>query len=116
MTNVIPPPPFPEGPPQVTYGLLIDLLDHAEEICSNNPVLCLKHILTTWFEHLYPSANKITHPSRFEETVRRVAAPARSSIRGGQKLEGEELDFYRHKVWVPHFGLKKETSKGTVSK
>lgn len=102
--NIIPPPPFPEGPPQPTQGLLIDLLDQAEDVCSKNPALCLKHVLAAWFHVLYPTAKKITRPCRFESTIRRIAGPTKPSTRGERVLMGAELEVYRSKPWVPKLG------------
>ena len=99
--NKIIPPPFPVGLHVATYDLPIDLLGHAERICSNNLALSTKDVLAAWFQELYPVATKITSPGRFEATVRRMAAPTRSSSHGSGRLEGKELEFYREKVWVP---------------
>ncbi len=49
-----------------------------------------------------------------EATVRRIAAPARSSTRGASKLAGAELESYRRKLWVPKLGQATDSSrKGT---
>ena len=98
--NTIIPSPFPVRLHVATHALLIDLLGHAERICSNNLALS-KDVLAAWFQELYPDATKITHPGRFEATVRRMAAPTRSSSHGSGRLEGKELECYREKVWVP---------------
>ena len=96
--NKIPSPPFPVGPPVATQGLLIDLLCHAEMVCSNNLALSTNDVLAAWFHELYPDATNITCPGRFEATVRRMAAPTRSSSHGSGRLEGKKLECYR---WVP---------------
>ena len=109
--NTIPQPPLQEVPQQPTNGVLIDLLDHAEVACSENPALCLKHVLTDWFQRIYPNATSITRPSRFETAIRRIAAPAKPSIKGDSRLVGEELIAYRQKEWVPKHHPKLDKGK-----
>ena len=58
-----------------TQGLAIDLLDHAEDACRKNSGLCVKHVLINWYQQLYPTAQKITRPGRFETSIRRIGAP-----------------------------------------
>ena len=101
--NTIPSVELEEVPSKPTYGLLIDLLDLAEKACNSNPALCLRHVLAAWFCELYPETRKITRPSRFEATVRRVAAPVKSSLRGDTTLTGSNLLDYRKEEWILRF-------------
>ena len=39
--------------------------------------------------------------NRFYETVKRIAAPTRPSLRGECKLMGSPAQRYKEKVWVP---------------
>ena len=103
--DIIPVPPVLEIPLEPTQGLLIDLLDHAEDACRKNSALCVKHVLIIWYQQLYPTAQKITRPGGFETSIRRIAAPTMSSIRGSCKLFGDdELQSYRLKRWLPNHG------------
>ena len=103
--DCIPALPQVDYPPEPTQGILIDLLQHAECACSKNPALCMKHVLVSWFEQLYPEARKITRPGRFVATIRRIAAPTQPSLLGGSpKLVGDQLLHYRDKPWSPHHG------------
>ncbi len=63
--NMIPPPTLIEAPQQSTYGQLIDLLSGAEQLCSRNPELCVKHVLVTVFTvyTLLPAAYSKTFAS-----------------------------------------------------
>lgn len=109
--NILPHLQFQEVPPQPTQGLLIDLLDQAEDACKKNPALCIKHVLASEFQRLYPTFDKITRPCRFETTIRRIAAPVRPSIRGESKMMGKELEIYRQKEWTPKPGKKRDKGK-----
>ena len=110
--NNLPPLELQEVPSQPTNGVLIEILEQAENACSNNPSFCLKHVLATWFHQLYPTATKITRPCRFEATVRRIAAPTRPSTRGESKLTGVELKVYQQKQWIPKPGHQKVNNEG----
>ena len=57
-----------------TYGVLIDLLDS----CGGDVGR-----LVSEFKELYPSV-PVGSPRRFHDTVRRIAAPTRPSLIGGQ--------------------------------
>ena len=70
--DCIPALPQVDYPPEPTQGILIDLLQHAEYACRKNPALCMKHVLLSWFQQLYPEARKITRPGRFVASIRRI--------------------------------------------
>ena len=57
-------------------------------------------ILTEKFTSSYPHI-PISRPTRFLDTVRRLAAPTKSSAVGEKKLLGSPLVTYRRRVWVP---------------
>ena len=88
--NKIPPPQFC-GPAVATYGLLIDMLYHAQRVCSYYLTLSTKYVLAVWFHELYPDATKINYPGRFEATF---TAPTRSSSHGSGRLESKKLEYY----------------------
>ena len=78
-----------------TYGELIDIFEEAERECPNNEeVLCSK------IKQLYPKI-PIGRPRRFYETVSRIVAPTKPSLRGECKLQGSSLTFYRKRTWEP---------------
>ena len=110
----MPPPPMQEVPANPTNGLLIDLLEAAQDVCSSNPALCLRNVLTQWYQELYPTSQTITRPSRFEAAVRRIAAPVKSSIRGASRMTEEEVTAYRQREWAPKPGRPKGNSEGKV--
>ena len=79
------------------YGDLIDLLEDAEMANVDGSVA---DILTEKFTASYPHI-PISRPTRFLDTVRRLAAPTRPSVVGQQKLMGSPLTSYRHRHWIP---------------
>lgn len=84
-----------------TYGELINFLNAAEvasERDSNGQSVA--EILTEIFSSKYPHL-PISRPSRFLDTVRRVAAPTRPSAIGQQKLVGSPNCSYLRRRWVP---------------
>lgn len=72
-----------------SYGYLIDLLEDVEKADENADILSEK------FAASYPHI-PISRPSRFLDTVRRLAAPTRQ-----QKLMGSPLIAYRRRHWMP---------------
>ena len=80
-----------------SYGDLIDLLEYVETANENGPVA---DILFEKFAASYPHI-PISRPSRFLDTVRRLAAPTKPSAVGQQKLTGSPLTSYRRRHWVP---------------
>lgn len=113
MSN-LPLPELKELPPHPTNGVLIDLVEQAEAECSKNPALCIRGVLCSWYEQLYPTTTRISRPGRFEATVKRIAAPTRPSIRGVARFAGGELETYRNKEWKPNFGHHKVSSEGKL--
>ena len=78
-----------------TYGELIDIFEDSEQECPNNEeLLCFK------FHRLYPHIY-IGRPRQFYETVSRIVAPTKPSLRGDCKLFGSQLSSYRKRVWEP---------------
>ena len=81
-----------------SYGDLIDFLEAAE--IETDCYQSVADILTEKFTASYPHI-PITRPSRFLDTVRRLAAPTKPSAVGQQKLIGSPLTSYRHRHWIP---------------
>ena len=81
-----------------SYGELIDFLQVAEDACGQKDSVA--DILTEKFTSSYPHI-PICRPTRFLDTVRRLAAPTKSSAVGEKKLLGSPLITYRRRVWVP---------------
>ena len=96
--DCIPALPQVDYTPEPTQGILIDLLQHAEMPAARIPALCMKHVLVSWFQQLYPKTRKITRPGRFVASIRRIAAPTQP------KLVGDHLLHYREKPCSPHHG------------
>ena len=68
-----------------TYGELIDMFEESESECQGNEdLLCSK------FRKLFPKIY-IGRPRRFYETVMRIVAPTRPSLRGASHLGGLQL-------------------------
>ena len=86
-----------------TYGELIDLLEEVEHESPNN-----ENLLYSKFKVLYPKIY-IGRPRRFYETVTRLAAPTKSSLRKSN-LTGSPLTSYRKRIWQPR--LRNLGSKG----
>ena len=82
-----------------TYGDLIQYLYDSENACSSNgqPVA---EVLTEKFTSRYPHI-PVNRPSRFLDTVRRIAAPTLPSAVGKSKLVGSPLSSYLRRRWVP---------------
>lgn len=78
-----------------TYGELIDMFEDAERECPDD-----ENLLYSKFKSLYPRIY-VGRLRRFYETVRRVVAPTRASLRGDCKLTGSPLSSYRRRTWVP---------------
>ena len=81
-----------------TYGDLIDLLKDSEDCVDKST--SVPEVLYAKFQHAYPHVS-IGRPKRFYDTVKRIAAPTQSSLRGDSKLSGSPLVAYRSKEWVP---------------
>ena len=69
----------------------------ADDACGQDSVA---DVLTEKFTSSYPHI-PISRPTRFLDTVRRLAAPTKSSAVGEKKLLGSPLVTYRRRVWVP---------------
>lgn len=81
-----------------SYGDLIDLLKETES--DANTKESVANIFSRKFAASYPHIS-ISRPSRFLDTVRRLAAPTKPSVVGQQKLMGSPLVSYRHRQWMP---------------
>ena len=86
----------------LTYGELIDYIDE----CEDDP----KRLLSK-FKDTYPSIY-IGRADRFYETVRRIVAPTRPSLRGGCSLSDLQIAAYRKRIWKPRIH---NTSKFSMS-
>jgi hypothetical protein len=82
----------------ISYGVLIDILEEVEKECPDSRDIA--HQLSSKIQLLNPDI-VIGRESRFYETVKRIAAPMRPSIRGDSKLKGSLAQRYRDKVWIP---------------
>jgi len=83
-----------------SYGEMIDLLSDVEKSCIDVP-----ETLCTQFRNLYPHI-PIGRPDRFHDTVQRLAAPTRPSLRGPSRLQGSPLVTYRKRIWNPKINNK----------
>lgn len=82
----------------ITYGVLTDILEEVEKECPDSRDIA--HQLLSKIQLLNPDI-AIGRESHFYETVKRIAAPMRPSIRGDSKLKGSLAQRYRDKVWIP---------------
>ena len=78
-----------------TYGELIDLYKETECECPDN-----EELLCSNFRKFYPKIY-VGRPRRFYETVVRIVAPTRPSLRGESRLSGSPLSSYRRRRWEP---------------
>lgn len=81
-----------------SYGYLIDLLEECSSCDSVSDALYDK------FRKAYPQI-KIGRQDRFYETVKRIAAPTKPSLRGESKLCGPSLLNYRETLWIPRIRM-----------
>ena len=79
----------------ITYGDIITLFEQCEQANPGD-----KNHLCCEFERIYPNTH-IGRPGRFYDTVLRIVAPARSSIRGSRSLNRSQLISYCKRVWTP---------------
>lgn len=84
---------------QPTYGDIINMLKDVE-IEAQSSEMSAVDILTAKFRHEYPHI-VINRPSRFLDSIRRIAAPTRPSAVGPSKLSGSPLRTYLKRTWVP---------------
>ena len=92
-----------------SYGEMIDLLSNVEKSYVDVP-----ETLCSQFREQYPHI-PIGRPDRFYDTVKRLAAPTRPSIKGPSKLQGSPLVTYRRRTWVPKKNNKpKGKNKGKI--
>ena len=84
-----------------SYGALIDFFQAAEIACETGSAKqSVAEILTEKVTSHYPHVS-ISRPTRFLDTVKRLAAPTQPSSIGEQKLLGSPLNTYRRRVWLP---------------
>ena len=81
-----------------TYGELINLLETAE--IERNAETSVADLLAAKFCEKYRNI-PINRPSRFLDTIKRIAAPTRPCAIGQRKLEGSPLRSYLRRRWVP---------------
>ena len=79
----------------VAYGDLIDIFEQCDSESPGN-----KEHLYTKFKSCYPDIY-IGRSDRFYQTVLRIVAPTRPSLRGDSSIKGANLLSYRKKTWVP---------------
>ena len=87
----------------ISYGDLIDLYESA----ANDDIFIKK------FNEAFPSYN-LSRPKRLIETVQRIVAPTRPSLRGPPKLNGSSLLTYRQRLWKPQVPNPVGSSSGTI--
>ena len=83
-----------------SYGELIDMLNAAESEADKSRDTHAKTLLLDKFRQKYKHVS-ISRPERFYDTVCRIAAPTRPSLKGTSKLQGSPLVTYRRRIWVP---------------
>ena len=88
----------------ITYGDLIDLYNIASTRAEQCGSLCVKDLFIELFYESFPSYHLTSRPERFIETVERIVAPTKSSLRGPPKLSDSSLLSYRHRIWKPRVG------------
>ena len=81
-----------------TYGDLINLLEAAETEAKTTGD-SVSDLLVAHFHQRYPLVS-IGRASRSYDTVRRIAAPTRTSTRPSQ-LDGSPLRSYLKRIWIP---------------
>lgn len=89
------------------YGELIDMLDEAENEADSPG--CVSHLLLQKFKNRYEDIT-VDRPEHFYDTVCRIAAPTKPSMRGVAKLTGSPLTTYKQRKWVPKVRNKKGTN------
>ena len=83
-----------------SYGELIDMLNVAESEAVKHRNTHASILLHENFKQKYKHVS-IGRPERFYDTVSRIAAPTRPSLKGTAKLQGSPLGTYRRRTWVP---------------
>ena len=86
---------------------MIDLLAEVEQEESES----IPNTLFDRFSTLYPNV-VLGRPSRFYDTVKRIAAPTKPSSVGPSKLSGSPLVSYRKRIWAPK--VKKTQGKKVI--
>lgn len=82
------------------------MLDAAQlEATSKNKHTMASMLLLQSLRQKYKHLS-VGRPERFYDTVCRIAAPTRPSLRGEAKLVGSPLATYRRRAWVPNKGKK----------
>ena len=76
------------------YGELIDLYQELEEESN------LQDSLFSELSSRYPHLN-LSRPTRVLDSIKRIIAPTRPSLRGPAKVTGSGLAAYRNRVWRP---------------
>ena len=99
------------GADRPTYGVLVDMLETAEtETTSSGQSVA--ELLTTTFHQNFPHI-PIGRPSRFLDTVRKIAAPTRPSVIGQKRLNGSPLRSYLNRCWSPRIRTRQRYIAGT---
>ena len=77
------------------------MLDEAEsEAAEIGKPSCKNQLLLQKFKNCYQDIT-VGRPERFYDTVCRIAAPTKQSLRGTIKLTGSPLATYKQRVWLP---------------
>ena len=89
-----------------SYGELIDILNAAESEAAKSRNTHTSTLLLEKFKQSYKHVS-ISQPECFYDTVCRIAAPTKPSLKGTAKLLGSPLVTYRRRTWVPKIQEKK---------
>ena len=82
------------------------MFEETEQECPNS-----EELLCSKFKRLYPNIY-IGRPRRFYETVSRIIAPTKPSLRGECKLSGSPLSSYQKRIWEPR--IRNQAASGSV--
>ena len=77
-----------------TYGEIIDLY----EAFGERPDAA--HLLCSEMSKLYPCI-RTKRPGRLFDSMKRIVAPTRPSLKGTAKVTGSPLASYRKRIWEP---------------
>ena len=83
------------------------MFEETEQECPRNS----EELLCSKFKRLYPNIY-IGRPRRFYETVSRILAPTKHSLRCECKLSGSPLSSYRKRIWEPR--IRNQATSGSV--
>ena len=98
----------------VTYGDLIDLYESVMISADSAEGKQSQDLFVERMHESFPGYY-LSRPKRFIETVQRIVAPTRPSLRGPPKLSGSPLSTYRKRTWKPRVPNPTGSSSGAES-